>query len=160
MERNRPDNAEDLAAEQLSKRIRRGADSKLLNLFGEDRNGSDAASLAEIDSGRADLFDKGIFVKDEMPDIDADALELLAVTDHGETVYPAFQFNGSSLHPVAAEVNRIIKSRGEMLAWEHAFWWISNNGLLDGRTPFSALEAGEFDMLLEAVRREMNDETQ
>ena len=151
-----PDTAADPNKEHLRARIGRGADQDLLDLFGISREGETGADAAEIDSGRAEIFEHGVYTKKDLPYINPTDPEVLAVLDHEEEVYPAFQFDHPIIHPVAAEVNRIIKSTGEMLPWEHAFWWISNNSFLDGQTPMAVMKAGESNFLLEAVRREMN----
>lgn len=154
MERKASGKTEGFIAERLLARLKLGADRDLLALFGRDRDDQDD-DAAEIDSGRQELFAQGIFTQADLPDVDAAAAEVLAVTDHGEVIFPAFQFEGTNLHPVIAEVNRIIKSTGEMLAWEHGYWWVSNTGLLDGRTPLETLMAGDFEALLEAAKKEM-----
>ena len=141
---------------QLQARIRRGADQDLMELFGETRDSNDLVAVAEIDSGRSEILGQGIFLASDLPHIDPATPEIIAILDHEEILYPGFQFNGVLLHPVVAEVNRIIKSTGEMLPWEHAFWWISNTNLLGGKTPLSILRAGEFDSLIEAARQEMS----
>ncbi len=77
---------------------------------------------------------------------------ILAVTDHGRTCFPGFQFDaeGQPL-PVVGEVLRAIG--GPSLNWQTALWFAAANGWLDGRRPVDLL-ASEPEGVAEAARLE------
>lgn len=114
----------------LHRHIQLGADQDLMDLFGASRDGESAEI---IDSGRQEILARGFLTE---ADVDGDDSELLTVVDHGVRLYPAFQFEAGTAVPLpgAAYANALLKSGG-FSSWEAAFWWVSNTGLLDGRTP-------------------------
>lgn len=154
--RHDPDRIEN-AEQALSRRLQLGADQDLLALFGGDLDDGDAGF---VESGRHEIFAQGFLTE---ADISFDRSLLLAVVDHGEMLYPGFQFELGSAVPLrgAAYANALINSSGDFHPWEAAFWWISNTLLLDGRTPLEvlgmdSLEAEAF--LRQAVEREVFDD--
>lgn len=150
--RHDPDRMENVE-QVLSRRIQLGADEELLGLFGGDLDGGDGEF---VESGRQEILARGFLVE---ADIDGDDSALLAVMDHGELLYPGFQFEAGSAVPlpVAAYANTLLKA-GDFHPWEAAFWWISNTGLLDGKTPLEVLDANTpeaADFLRGAVEAEV-----
>lgn len=141
------------------RRLRMGADTELLHLFGLSTPDEDPAAASEINSGRQAILEQGFFAAREAVGVVPEDPEVLIITDHGEDICPAFQFEPKSnlLRDGVGKINRIIKSSKDFLPWEHAFWWISNNGLLDGRTPIEVLEAGDLPLLTEAALREIEN---
>jgi hypothetical protein len=89
MERKTSGEVGDSITGQLLAHLKLGADQNLLDLFGQDR-GSTEDRVAEIDSGRQELFARGVFTQDDPPNIDAEVAEVLAVTDHGEIISQHF----------------------------------------------------------------------
>lgn len=130
-----PDRIE--GAEQvLARRLQLGADQDLLSLFGGDL---DEGSKVAVESGRYEIFARGFLAE---ADVDGDTSELLGVTDHGEVLYPGFQFEPGTAVPLpaAAYANGLLLAAG-FHPWEAAFWWISNTLLLpDERTPLEMLD--------------------
>lgn len=120
----------------LARRLQLGADQDLLSLFGGDL---DDGSAESVESGRYEIFARGFLTE---ADVGGDTSELLGVTDHGEVLYPGFQFEPGTAVPLpaAAYANGLLLA-ADFHPWEAAFWWISNTLLLpDERTPLEMLD--------------------
>lgn len=77
---------------------------------------------------------------------------LFGVPYDGQTVYPAFQFDGEGeLRTVVADVlERLPTDR--MSPWEVALWWTASNGWLRGGRPVDLLDEDD-EALVEAAAR-------
>jgi hypothetical protein len=68
--------------------------------------------------------------------------------------YPEFQFREGQPKPV---ISRVLKEFGNKRSpWQIAFWFIAENGWLDGRRPVDLLDT-EAESVVEAARQEMDE---
>lgn len=80
---------------------------------------------------------------------------IFSVTHHGQTLFPAYQFDGEGQpYPAVAEV---LASLGQQdRDWPLAVWFIAANGWLGGRRPVDLLESDPA-AVAEAARHEASD---
>jgi hypothetical protein len=76
--------------------------------------------------------------------------KVFSVTVKGIECYPAFQFRDGRPLPVIAKVLASLPK--DMSPWQVAFWFVSSNRWLDGKTPADCL--GDDDALMHAARAE------
>lgn len=80
---------------------------------------------------------------------------IFSVTHHGQTLFPAFQFDGKGQPcPVIAEVLSTLGQRDR--EWPLALWFLSSNGWLGGRRAVDLLESDPA-AVAEAARHEAFD---
>jgi hypothetical protein len=80
---------------------------------------------------------------------------IFPVTHHGQTLFPAFQFDGEGQpRPVIAEVLSTLGRQSR--DWELAIWFVSSIGWLGGRRPVDLLESDPA-AVAEAARHEAFD---
>lgn len=76
--------------------------------------------------------------------------KVFSVPWRGGELYPAFQFRDGRPHPaIKAILSELPKT---MTAWQTAFWFVSSNSWLDGRTPAETLD--DETAVVEAAKRE------
>lgn len=80
---------------------------------------------------------------------------IFPVTHHGQTLFPAFQFDGEGQpRPVIAEVLSTLGKQSR--DWELALWFLSARGSLGGKRPADLLESDP-GSVAEAARREIDE---
>ncbi len=146
----------------LGERLELGADESLVYLLGghsEDQYAIDSANY-----WRDRVFAYGVKTAVELRDPSLPGL--LSVTDHGEEVFPAFQFDPSSgeLNPKAAIVNLALGTLAvsvelQIRPWEMAMWWVDDShGYMDEEdgAPVDLLsDSSKSDLLLAAAYDEI-----
>lgn len=137
----------EIVDEDLRGRIELGADEDLLALFGRT---PDSENRTSVDNIRRHVLSKNYLTEDKIGDTSNPAL--LAISDHGETLYPAFQFEPGTaeLRPQAAVINHVLKTLTPdgLRPWEIATWWVAGNGYLDGDSPVNVMLQNDSDHLL------------
>lgn len=72
----------------------------------------------------------------------------------GTDLYPAFQFRHGQARP---EVGRVLERfGGKLSAWQIAFWFVAENGWLDGQRPVDVLDLHP-DAVVEAASRKVTE---
>lgn len=78
--------------------------------------------------------------------------KVFAVPFGGHDRYPAFQFRDGQPRPI---IGRILAQLGGKLSpWQTAFWFVAENGWLDGKRPVDRLDADP-EAVVEAAGREV-----
>lgn len=81
----------------------------------------------------------------------AQAGRIFSVPGPQEDLYPAFQFQDGTPHPTVARV--LAEMPEQKSSWQIAFWFVSNNGWLDGATPAERL--ADCEAVVAAARHEV-----
>jgi hypothetical protein len=136
-------------SDEVTKRIELGADASLLALFGYDNPSENTQSVTEL---RKYVLEGGFYTRGQV-----ETENVISVADHGDEIYPAFQFDILSKQPIPIlqEINKVLLT-DDMRPWEAAMWWTTSNGYLDGRTPVEVIGTDFEQYLFEAVQEEVN----
>lgn len=120
-------------SDYIAQRISLGPDASLLELFGYNTQSDKTTGISEL---RKYVLETGFFITDEI-----EPEGMIAIEDHEEIIYPAFQFDTENRQPlpVVLTINNVLLSDDEMRPWEAAMWWCNENGYLDGRVPYTAI---------------------
>ena len=79
--------------------------------------------------------------------------KIFSIPARGEDLFPAFQFQDGQPHrTVALALAELPKRKSP---WQVAFWFVSNNGWLDGAAPMDRLD--DTEAVVTAARREAED---
>ena len=76
--------------------------------------------------------------------------QIFSVEYFGKELFPAFQFRDGKPLPIIKKLLDVIGN--EMSSWQIAFWFVAENGWLDGQRPVDLMVRAE-DKVLEAAKR-------
>jgi hypothetical protein len=80
--------------------------------------------------------------------------KVFSILFDGTDLYPAFQFRHGETRP---EVGRVLERfGGKLSAWQIAFWFVAENGWLDGKRPVDLLDS-QPSAVVEAASREFTE---
>ena len=79
--------------------------------------------------------------------------DVFSVNHRGSEYFPGFQFREGRPHPT---IKQALASLPDSLSpWQRAFWFVSTNGWLSGKTPAESLD--EADAVISAAKREREE---
>jgi hypothetical protein len=83
---------------------------------------------------------------------------IFSVHDHGQELYPAFQFSEHGQpHPIVAEILAILERDPARTDWDNALWFASDTGWLNGQRPIDCLLSDPSAVRLAAEQEVLRD---